>query len=94
MSHGRGQVQPQNSANVYYFSKGGEGVFNSTVQDYEGRVIFRFANVDGEAETRLYDADDEVVAIIDWSIRLQPVLKYEGEEIKVKKWISRVQGNT
>jgi len=93
VNHGLARPQPQNFANIFYFSNGGEGIFDSVVRDHEDRVVFRFVNKEAE-ETRLYDAKDEVVAIIDWDIRLQPVLKYEGEEVKVKKWISRMSGNT
>lgn len=92
--HGLARAEPQNATNIYYFSKGGEGVFDSVVQDHEDRIIFRFASIKEKEETRLHDANDKVVAIINWDVRLQPVLKYEGEEVKVKKWISRMSGNT
>jgi len=94
VSHGLAQAEPQISSNIYYFSNGGRGVLDSNVQDHEGHVAFHFANIDEDEETRLYDANDQVVAVIDWDIHLQPVLKYEGEEIKVKKWISRKGNNT
>lgn len=94
VSHGLAHPHPQNFANIYYFSKGGEDVFDAVVQDHEDRVVFRFANVEEVEETRVYGINDEVVAVIDWDVHLQPVLKYGGKEIKLKKWIARVPGNT
>lgn len=94
VSHGLAHPQPQNFANIYYFSKGGEDVFDAVVQDHEDRVVFRFANIEEAEETRVYGTNDKVVAVIDWDVHLQPVLKYGGEEIKLKKWIARVPGNT
>ncbi|KLO07906.1 hypothetical protein SCHPADRAFT_944871 [Schizopora paradoxa] len=94
VSHGLAHQVPQDYANIYYFSKGGQDVFDAIVQDHDDRVVFRFANNEGQEETRVYGINDEVVAIIDWDVHLQPVLKYGGEEMKVKKWIARVPGNT
>lgn len=94
VNHGLARLRPQDPANLYYFSKGKEGIFDSVIRDHEDHVVFHFANNEEVKETSVYDAKDEVVAIIDWNIRAQPVLKYDGDEVNMKKWLSRKSGNT